>query len=132
MWLFWIVECEVVVNGNVDFVGVEVVGFKEVDIVGCYYWQIVCFCQCYGGVEIGFFILLIGMDQFQKIVVWEMFFVEGDVLFNQWYIVVDQVDVDVIFLVVGEQNQFFLMFYQLVVIDLWFQGVVVVLIGMGN
>ncbi len=77
-------------NGNADFVGVEVAGFKEADIVGRHHRQTARFRQRHGGVEIGLFILSTGTDQLQKIAVREMLFVEGDALFNQRHIAADQ------------------------------------------
>ncbi len=114
---FRIVEREAVVNGNADFVGVEVAGFKEADIVGRHHRQTARFRQRHGGVEIGLFILSTGTDQLQKIAVREMLFVEGDALFNQRHIAADQADADVTFPAAGEQNQPFLMFHQPVAID---------------
>ncbi len=129
---FRIVEREAVVNGDADFVGVEVAGFKEADIVGRHHRQAARFRQRHGGMEIALFILTTGTDQLQKIAVREMLFIESDALFHQRHIAADQADADVTFTAAGEQNQPFLMFHQPVAIDPRPQGAVAALIGTGN
>ena len=119
LWSFRIIESKAIVNGDPNFMGVEIFRRQNTHIVGRHHRQIATRSQFNRKVQVSLFVLTTGTDQLQIVAFREISLVKVDALIHQLLITAQQCLADIAITGAGEHNQPFVVLLQPITLDDW-------------